>query len=154
MRLLDLRLCALQLLCAFRVWTYGFASLYVSELFSFWCGSVVAVPLNLKSKRRTAKAVLPSNKTLKSPLRGRLSISLHISKATVYCAVSRKTRGGSPLGAVHLNIKSKMNRTKSVRFTNKTLKSPLRGRITISLNNSKATVYRAVSRKTRGGVPT
>ena len=33
-------------------------------------------------------------------------------------------------------------------------KSPLRGRITISLNNSKATASRAVSRKTRGGVPT
>ena len=56
--------------------------------------------------------------------------------------------------AVPLNLKSKMNRTKSVHFTIKTPKSPLRGRLTISLHNSKATASRAVSRKTRGGVPT
>ena len=74
MRLLNLQL------CAFCVWTYGFASLYVSKFltaacgvsllrerpalskakgldpnaFYFGCGSGGAVHLNIKSKRRTA----------------------------------------------------------------------------------------------------
>ena len=37
------------------------------ELFSFWCGSVAAVPLNIKSKMNRIKAVRFTNKT-QSPL--------------------------------------------------------------------------------------
>ena len=53
------------------------------ELFSFWCGSVGAVHLNIKSKSRTAKAVRSTNKNAKYPLRGCITISLNNSKATV-----------------------------------------------------------------------
>ena len=38
MRLLDMLVCAFHLLCAFRVWTYGFAFLYVNEFLTSACG--------------------------------------------------------------------------------------------------------------------
>ena len=39
---------------------------WTPTLFSFWCGSVGAVPLNIKSKGRTAKAVPPTKINLQS----------------------------------------------------------------------------------------
>ena len=125
------------LLRAFRVVTDSFSFLYVSEFFN--CG------LRSFALARATKGLCPLE-------------SRSLEKAgelfSFWCGFG---------DAVPLNLKSKMNRTKSVHFTIKTLKSPLRGHITISLNNSKATASRAVSRKnsadaaprkTRGGVPT
>ena len=92
------------------------------QRFFFWVRVCGCCSPEHKKQKENHKSSALHNQNAKYPLRGRITISLNNRKATVYRAVSRKTRGGSPLGAVHLNIKSKMNRTKSVRFTNKTLK--------------------------------
>ena len=115
-----LRLCAVHLLCAFRVWTDAFAFLYVSEFLTAACG---VSPLRGR----------PKDSALWNPAALERLANFFFWVRVCWCCSPEHKKQNEP--------------HKSSALHKQNAKSPLRGRITISLNISKATASRAVSRK-------